>query len=179
MILVGVVTAGDDDEVGSERTLQALEDLLDLGPAQGKNPVPERLQHEGGLLDVLEERCSGADRLRSRTPRGPQDDPSDVQRQVADGRRRLLPPQPISMSSACTPTTKTSSAGLAVGADGEIAWWRAPALGVPARQPCRGEHDGPAGTPPTKETLLRGDPLGSVWIRRKTSARSGSPVGAA
>src|SRR5215211_5778770 len=71
----------------------------------------------------------------------------------------MVPPQPISMSSACTPTTKTSSAGLAVGADGEIAWWRAPALGVPARQPCRGEHDGPAGTPPTKETLLRGDPL--------------------
>jgi hypothetical protein len=32
-------------------------------------------------------------------------------------------------------------------------------LGVPARQPCRREHDGPAGAPPTKEMLLRGDPL--------------------
>src|SRR5215218_4815616 len=36
-------------------------------------------------------------------------------------------------------------------------------LGVPARQPCRGERDGPARVRAGEETLLCGDPLG--WNR--------------
>jgi hypothetical protein len=52
MILVGVVTVGDDDEAGSDRTLQVLEHLLDLGPRPEEEAVPERSEHDGGLLDV-------------------------------------------------------------------------------------------------------------------------------
>src|SRR5215216_8038539 len=51
-------------------------------------------------------------------------------------------------------------------------WLRRAPLGVPARQPCRGEHDGPAGTPPTKETLLRGDPLAPRWVGGRVRRRS-------
>ena len=85
MVLVGVVTAGDEDEVGRDRALEVLEHLLDLGPSPGEEPIPERLEHDGGLLDVLQERRGAADRLPFPDARGRQDDPSDVQREAAGG----------------------------------------------------------------------------------------------
>jgi hypothetical protein len=85
MVLVGVVTAGGDHQVGSHLTLEVLEHLLDLGPCPGVEAVPERLEYDGGLLDVLQKRPGAADRLPFPDARGRQEDPGDAQREAAGG----------------------------------------------------------------------------------------------
>jgi hypothetical protein len=78
MVLVGVVAAGNDDEVGDDRMLELLEHLLDLGPRPGEEPVPECLEHDGRLLDVLQKRRGAADRLPLADARRRQHHPGDA-----------------------------------------------------------------------------------------------------
>jgi hypothetical protein len=85
VILVGVVAAGDDDEVGSDLPFEVLEHLLDRGPHPGEEPVPEALKHDGRLLDVLWERRGGAHCLPLPDTRGGQHHPGDAQREWSRG----------------------------------------------------------------------------------------------
>jgi hypothetical protein len=65
---------------------------LTSAPAQGKNPSRNALSTRVVCSTSLRNAAALLTASRSRTPRGPQDDPSDVQRQVAGGQVEDGPP---------------------------------------------------------------------------------------
>jgi hypothetical protein len=67
MILVGVVTAGTMRRSGATDPSGPRTPSSPRLPARGRTR-PGTLEYQGGLLEVLQERCGAADRLPFRTP---------------------------------------------------------------------------------------------------------------
>jgi hypothetical protein len=88
-------------------------------PRPGEEPVPERLEHQGGLLDVLQERCGAADRLPFPDARGCQATQVTCSGKSPAARWRMVPHNRSRGRRRARRRPGLRAPGLAVGACGK------------------------------------------------------------
>ena len=144
VVLVEVLAPMGQDDVRRTGLLQGLEAVLDRRAEIGEVAVPEVVDLDLGLATPADER-----RARRPSPRRPgppssaEDDPADRATRPSAISRRMVPPQPISMSSAWAPTASRRSSPDRAGRRSADAWPAAPAAAAHRARSCVIRPTGP------------------------------------